>query len=200
MPTPIGHALAGLAVVWAAGPSHAVQQPLRRALARPLTLVCIALAVLPDIDLLYPPTHRTATHSVGAIIVVTIIAAGVTGWVTGRINWRIAVVCAAAYASHLVTDWLGADRNYAPYGIQMFWPFDKTWHISGWDVFPQVERRNLLSMATIRTDIAAALWEIVILGSVVLAVWLARTRLPWRNPQSPQRTQKSNTWNSRDTT
>ena len=94
-------------------------------LARPLTLVCIALAVLPDIDLLYPPMHRTATHSVGAVVLVTIIAAGVTGWVTGRINWRIALVCAAAYASHILTDWLGTDRNYAPYGIQMFWPFGK---------------------------------------------------------------------------
>ena len=192
MPTPIGHALAGLAVAWAAGPPHGEQRLLRqrltRALARPLTLVCIALAVLPDLDLLYPPTHRTATHSVGAIIVVTIIAAGVTAWVTGRINWRIAVVCAAAYASHLVTDWLGADRNYAPYGIQMFWPFDNTWYISGWDVFPQVERRNPFSMATIRTDIVAAIWEIVILGSVVLVVWFARTRSPRRNPRSPQST------------
>jgi len=136
-------------------------------------------------DLLYPPLHRTATHSIGAVVMITIIAAGVTGWVTGRINWRIAAVCAAAYASHLVTDWLGADRNYAPYGIQMFWPFAKTWYISGWDVFPQVERRNLLSMATIRTDITAAIWEIVILGSVVLAVWLARTRSSRRNPRSP---------------
>ncbi len=28
-------------------------------------------------------------------------------------------------------------------------------------------------MTTIRTNIAAAIWEIVILGSVVLVVWLA---------------------------
>jgi len=200
MPTPIGHALAGLAVAWAAGPSHAVQQPLRRALAQPLTLVCIALAVLPDIDLLYPPTHRTATHSVGAIIVVTIIAAGVTGWVTGRINWRIAVVCAAAYATHLVTDWLGADRNYAPYGIQMFWPFDKGWYISGWDVFLPVERRNPFSAATIRTNTAAAIREVVILGSVVLGIWVARKRSLRRSPRSPQRSQRSNPENSGDTT
>lgn len=193
MPTPIGHALAGLAVAWAAEPPHEAQQLLRRALVRPLTLVCIALAVLPDIDLLYPPTHRMATHSIGATIVVTIIAAGVTGWVTGRINWRVAVVCAAAYTSHLVTDWLGADRNYAPYGIQMFWPFDKTWYISGWDVFPPVERRNPFSLATIRTDIAAAIWEIVILGPVVLVVWFARARSPRRNPRSPQRSERSNT-------
>lgn len=190
MPTPIGHALAGLAVAWSAEPSNKTQ-PLGRALARPLTLVCIALAVLPDIDLLYPPMHRTATHSIGAVILVTIIAACVTGWVTGRINWRLALVCTAAYASHIVTDWLGTDRSYAPYGIQMFWPFDKGWYISGWDVFPPVERQNPFSAATIRTDMTAAMREIVILGFVVLAVWLARQRSPRRNPRSPQGSQRS---------
>jgi membrane-bound metal-dependent hydrolase YbcI (DUF457 family) len=192
MPTPIGHALAGLAVAWSAEPPTEARS-LGRALARPLTVLCVALAVLPDLDLLYPPMHRTATHSIGAIILVTIIAAGVTGWVTGRINWRIAFVCAAAYASHIVTDWLGTDRSYAPYGIQMFWPFDKGWYISGWDVFPPVERRNPFSAATIRTDIAAAFREIVILGSVAVAIWFARKRSPRRNRRSPQRSQRSNT-------
>ena len=176
MPTPIGHALAGLAVAWSANPPTEAQS-LRRAFARPLTLVCIALAALPDLDLLYPPIHRAATHSIGATILVTIIAAGVTGWVTGRINWRIVFVCAAAHASHIVTDWLGTDRNYAPYGIQMFWPFDQGWYISGWDVFPPVERRNPFSAATIRTDLAAAVRELVILGSVVVGIRLAAQKL-----------------------
>ena len=192
MPTPIGHALAGLAVAWSVERPNAAQ-PLGRALARPLTLVCIALAVLPDIDLLYPPMHRTATHSIGAAILVTIIAAGVTGWVTGRIAWRVALVCAAACASHMITDWLGADRNYAPYGIQMFWPFDKGWYISGWDVFLPVERRNPFSAATIRTNIAAAIREVVILGSVVLLICVSRKRSLRRSPRSPQRSQRSNT-------
>jgi membrane-bound metal-dependent hydrolase YbcI (DUF457 family) len=187
MPTPIGHALAGLAVAWSAEPPSEAQ-PLGRALARPLTLVCIALAVLPDLDLLYPPVHRAATHSIGASLLVTIIAAGVTGWVTGRINWRIAFVCAAAHASHIVTDWLGTDRNFAPYGIQMFWPFDKGWYISGWDMFLPVERRNPFSPATMRTNIVAAIREIVILGSVVLAVWLAGR---WRHGRSPRRSEKA---------
>ena len=189
MPTPIGHALAGLAVAWSAEPPNE-PQPLRRALARPLTLVCIALAVLPDIDLLYQPMHRAATHSIGATILVTIIAAGVTGWVTGRINWRIALVCAAAYASHIVTDWLGTDRSYAPYGIQMFWPFDKGWYISGWDVFPPVERRNPFSVATIRLDVAAAIREIVILGAVVVGIRLAAQKR--RRSETKKRRELSN--------
>ncbi len=182
MPTPIGHALAGLAVAWSAEPPKQAQ-PLARALARPLTLVCIALAVLPDLDLLYPPAHRTATHSVGAVVLITIIAAGVTGWVTGRINWRIALICAAAYASHILTDWLGTDRHYAPYGIQMFWPFGREWYISGWDVFLPVERRNPFSAETIRTDASAAIREIAILGSLALAIRFVRNR----SSQSTQR-------------
>lgn len=195
MPTPIGHALAGLAVAWSAEPPSEAQplgRALGRALARPLTLVCIALAVLPDLDLLYPPVHRAATHSIGATLLVTIIAAGVTGWVTGRINWRIAFVCAAAHASHIVTDWLGTDRNFAPYGIQMFWPFDKGWYISGWDMFLPVERRNPFSVATIRVNMAAAIREIVILGPVVLAVWLAGR---WRHDRSPRRSERAQSQN-----
>src|SRR5678815_1122307 len=37
-----------------------------------LTLACVAIAVLPDIDLLYMPIHRTITHSVGAVLFVFI--------------------------------------------------------------------------------------------------------------------------------
>src|SRR3972149_4119594 len=125
MPTPIGHALAGIAVACAA--SSRPRRP-HRALGGPLVLVCAAIAVLPDVDLLYPPIHRTVTHSVTATALVAIIAAAVTAWVTGRISWRIALACAAAHASHIVTDWLGTDRNYAPYGIQLFWPFDAGWY------------------------------------------------------------------------
>lgn len=175
MPTPIGHALAGLAVAVSSDRSPG-RGPLSRFVRRPLTLLCITLAVLPDADLLYQPIHRTVTHSVGATILVTIIAAAVTGWVTGRITWRIALVCGAAHASHLVTDWLGTDRNYAPYGIQMFWPFSDGWFISGWDVFLPVERRHLFSVETLQINVAAALRELAIFGTLILVVWFARSR------------------------
>ena len=180
MPTPIGHFLAGLAVAWSAEPPTAAQR-LGQTLARPLTLVCLALAVLPDLDLLYPPLHRSATHSIGATLLVAIIAAGVTGRVTGRINWRVVLACTAAYASHLVADWLGTDRLYPPFGIQLFWPLNREWYISGWDVFLPVERRHPFSLIAMRTNVAAVAREIAILGSVVAATWLAAR---WRRPRS----------------
>ena len=80
---------------------------------------------------MYLPIHRTVTHSVGAVALTMIIAAAVTGWVTRRVKVKVgtrlkylgvAVICAAAYGSHLLLDWLGADRK-AAYGIQALWPF-----------------------------------------------------------------------------
>lgn len=185
MPTPIGHLLAGLAVAWSAEPPTPALR-LKQALGRPLTLVCLALAVFPDLDLLYPPLHRSATHSVGATFLVAIIAAGVTGRVTRRINWRVVLACTAAYASHLLTDWLGVDRQYPPFGIQMLWPFDRTWYVSGWDVFLPVERRHPFSLVAVRTNVAAVTREIAILGTVVAAMWLAARWGGSRSSPGPQ--------------
>src|SRR5262245_59308723 len=81
MPSPIGHALAGVAVSIAAGP-WAGRKRFLDILARPLTLLAIVLATLPDIDLLVRGFHRTATHSLSATVIVTIVAIVVTGLVT----------------------------------------------------------------------------------------------------------------------
>ena len=56
MPSPIGHALAGVAVAWAIDPRT----------DRRLALTAAGLGALPDIDLLLPMPHRTITHSLGA--------------------------------------------------------------------------------------------------------------------------------------
>src|SRR5262245_26628801 len=105
MPTPIGHMLAGVATAWSAEPP---QRKHRLGLS-PLTRACALLAALPDADLVYPPVHRTFSHSLGAALVVAIIAAAVTRWVTrrGAAALRMALVCGAAYGSHVLLDWLG---------------------------------------------------------------------------------------------
>src|SRR6266705_1400032 len=90
MPSPIGHALAGVAVSWAGqrrpptADRRAEPYPRRtRSLnLTPMAVVCAILAALPDIDLVLPGFHRTYTHSVTAVIVVTIVAAAMTGKVT----------------------------------------------------------------------------------------------------------------------
>jgi len=147
MPSPIGHTLAGLAIGWSAD----------RRDSRPrgrfsLVVWCVLVSVLPDADLVYPPMHRTITHSVGATILLMIIAAAVTGQVTSRSAWRLAAILGLAHGSHIVLDWLGID-HFPPAGLQALWPFSSRFFISGWDLFAPTERRHLLSAATILVNL-----------------------------------------------
>ena len=189
MPSPVGHGLAGLAIALV-GDRSSDSATFKRALTRPLTFVCVALATLPDADLLIPGFHRRATHSIATTIAVTIVAMVVTGWVTGksrqalgfrlrvsdwlhRIDWRIVILCAAAHASHIVTDWLGADRS-EPAGIQALWPWSDRFFISGWDLFPQIERRDIFSINSMLINLNAFLWELLLTGSAVAIAWWFR--------------------------
>src|SRR4051812_22949276 len=151
MPSPIGHALAGAAIGLAGAPR-------RRALAP----ICAAIAAAPDLDLLIPHGHRMATHSLTAVAVLFIVAILVTGQVTGKIAWRVAAVCTAAYASHLLLDWLAADPN-PPRGVQLLWPFSQRWFISGLELFRGTARRNLFTARSLWINVTAIAQEIAIL-------------------------------------
>lgn len=217
MPSPVGHALAGVAVALA-GNRQPAPFAFHRFLRQPLTLCAVALAALPDADLLLTGFHRTATHSLLATLVITIVAMAVTGqvrraglgakgwrlggskdphyilgtrglglgagrWGIGRVAWEVVLVCAAAHASHLLLDWLGADRSQ-PAGIQLLWPWSEGWYISGWDLFPRVERRRILSAASAAVNLNALMWELLLMGAVVGVLGRWRQR---RSPQRPQR-------------
>ena len=171
MPSPIGHALAGVAVAYAGAPR----------LDRRVTLTAATLAMLPDIDLVIPGRHRTVTHSIGAVIVVTIVAAAVTAKVTRRGGPRIVAVCAAAYASHLVLDWLGVDRTL-PYGLQALWPFSGRFYISDWDIFGPTERIGLFTASAMLMNLKTVAGEVAILGPIVLVLWLVRVKALSRLP------------------
>ena len=196
MPSPVGHAIGGLAVAWAADLVPGVRgwrtaaptASFARRSGGALTLVCAGLGVLPDADL-FLTTHRTVTHSVVAAFVVTIVAAAVTGWVTrergaaaaspavrrGPLVVRIALMCGAAYATHLLLDWLAVDRT-PPAGIQLLWPFSPHWFISGLDIFPQTERRQFLSLPSMRTNLVSLVWESATLLPVLGLLWLIRIK------------------------
>jgi membrane-bound metal-dependent hydrolase YbcI (DUF457 family) len=179
MPSPIGHALGGVAAAWSAEriPAGESAGPI----STRLTLVCAVLGAAPDLDLLVPGLHRTVTHSVGATIVTSIIAAGVTGWVTRNSGWksgavfRIAAICGAAYASHILLDWLATDSN-PPSGIQALWPFSHQWFIASWTIFPMTERTNAFSWHALAINARALGTEVIILGPVVLGLGVLRAR------------------------
>jgi membrane-bound metal-dependent hydrolase YbcI (DUF457 family) len=181
MPSSIGHAIAGAAAAWGAdlvpgdrawrtAPQTASWY--RRA-GDGLTLACAALAASPDLDLIFG-SHRRYTHSVGAVILVGLVAAIVARRVHRPVA-RVALMCAGAYATHLVLDWMAVDLM-PPYGLRAFWPFSNRWVISGWNVFRQTERWHFLSVATIWVNFKAVVQEVVILGPCAIVVWLIRVK------------------------
>lgn len=172
MPSPLGHAMAGVIVAWS---SEHLPSPFRPAvrLSAPLVMACVLVALAPDLDLLSQPLHRTGSHSLVAVALMTIVAAAVTRWVTGRVDWRIAALCGAAYGSHVLLDWMGEDF-YAPRGVQLLWPFSDTWFISEWDLFRRTQRSNPLSLLTMTHNLWTAAQEIVILGPILLILWMAQ--------------------------
>jgi membrane-bound metal-dependent hydrolase YbcI (DUF457 family) len=175
MPSPIAHALGGVAVAWFADlmPGRPTARPASAGGLR-VALTCAGLAAVPDADLLLPITHRAMSHSLVAVAtvgLVMIIAAGVTG----KVTTRIALTCTAAYASHLLLDWLQHDPT-APHGLQLLWPFSSTWFVSGWNIFLPTERRHFLELETIKKNAVAMMQELVILVPVVVGLWLVRVK------------------------
>ena len=183
MPSPIGHALGGLAVAWVAdllpprtslasgeGPAHGRPEGLHYK----SVYLCVALAVLPDADLLLPIAHRTVTHSFAAVAAVALLMI-VAGSVTGKVTARFAVACVAAYASHLLLDWLQIDRN-PPSGIQLLWPFSSRWFISDFDLFRQTARQEFFTAPIIRQNAIAVAQECLILLPILALIAYARLR------------------------
>jgi hypothetical protein len=208
MPSPFGHSLAGLAVAWAADllpgdrawrAAPATASWYRRA-GNGLTLACAVLAMTPDLDLAFT-RHRTYTHSIGAVVIVGLFAAFAplalppsraalrrTSRRAKAVHAaRISLMCAAAYASHLLLDWLGADL-YPPPGLQVLWPFDSGWYISGLDWFRQTRREQLFTWRVIAQNLLAIAQEMAILVPIAAALWLVRVKaLAGLAPQQARR-------------
>ena len=87
---------------------------------------------------------------------------------------RVALMCGAAYASHLLLDWLAIDR-FPPLGLKVFWPFSDAWFISGVDLFIQTDRR-WGTLASIPTNLKAMAWETILLTPVLAVLWLVRVK------------------------
>jgi membrane-bound metal-dependent hydrolase YbcI (DUF457 family) len=172
MPSPIGHALAGAAIAWS----------IRGLPGWKGAALCALFAALPDADLLFAQTHRTATHSIPVAILMTIIAVAVTGWVKpsalgdGTAPRQLAFACGLAWSSHIVLDWLGADAS-PPYGVQALWPLGDGWFFSGLDVFAGTERRQPFTARAMLINLRALLQEIALMTPIAAAAWwLTRRR------------------------
>ena len=145
MPSPIGHALGGIAAAWVVAPRRDWQA----------AVAIAAAAITPDLDLLVGD-HRGISHSVGAAC-----AAGLIAWaLTRRLRWGVAV--AAAWASHVLLDWLSNDTR-PPIGIMALWPLTAEYYKASIEIFPAVSRRYWTARFWIYNAKAAAV-EIAVLG------------------------------------
>lgn len=163
MPSPIGHALAGLVV-----------ERLHVSATRTRSQACLAVvaAVLPDLDLALRFVdgrnhHRGASHSLGAAVL-----AGIAVWAFRRVTarpdaLRFGSVAATAWLSHVLLDWLGRDTN-PPLGLMALWPLSEGWFQSPWPIFLDIGRT--LDLHTIGSNALAAAWEVLLLAPLL---WLA---------------------------
>ncbi len=182
MPSPVGHALAGAAAGWlvagAFAPAFARRDrwPSRSRsldlLTHPVVrsgLWFAALGMLPDVDFLFG-THSTYTHSVGATLIVAL--AGL--FLAPDRRTVFALASGAAYATHILLDWLGDDTT-PPIGIMALWPLTSDFYQSDLHWFMAITRRywlpnfwshNLMAMAR----------EMGLLLPILLLVWWGRVR------------------------
>ena len=150
--------------------------------AWPSATLYAALGVLPDADLLVG-LHSRYSHSLGAVALVAAAAAlAPARWRRGLgIPSRLlcALACGAAYASHILLDWLGSDTT-PPIGIMALWPLTSAFYQSDLHWFMAISRRYWLPSFW-SMNLMAALREIAILVPCLALVWW------WRRPPASPR-------------
>jgi membrane-bound metal-dependent hydrolase YbcI (DUF457 family) len=171
MPSPLGHALAGLGVhLLSSGAVPVLRDPRRIALT-------VGAAVAPDLDLLFRYVdgrnhHQAETHSIGFAVL-----AGLAGFLLA--TWRhwarpvlTGAMAGAAWLSHVLLDLLGRD-THPPIGLMALWPFDHGFYKAPWLVFMDIGRS--FDWVTVRHNTIAVAWELSVIVPIVLAcLWLRR--------------------------
>ena len=173
MPSPIGHALGGVAVAWAVVP--------RRNLSAALVLAATALA--PDLDLLVGD-HRGISHSLGAAV-----GAGAVAWCAATVGGaragsgsqaaaRWGGAAGLAWASHVFLDWLSNDTR-PPIGVMALWPMTREYYKAGIEIFPAVSRQCCSARFWLYNLRAAAVETLILLPLLLLALRVWRRRQRW---------------------
>jgi len=200
VPSPLGHAVAGLAAGWLiAGapalkslksPFHPAARPLPATPSAPrpdqpwiatwrAAFVFAGLAVSPDLDLLFH-AHSMYTHGLGAALAVTLAVAALTPAHARR--WTAAFACGAAYATHTLLDWMGNDTT-PPIGIMALWPLTSDYYESNLHFFMAITRRYWLPGFWTH-NLIAMLREIGTLVPLALVIYFLRRRQPTTAPQA----------------
>ncbi len=171
MPSPIGHALAGLIVHSSLADRRSLEDWPRMALV-------VAAACAPDLDLLQrfiagAHSHRAESHSLGMALAV---AAATYGVARAR-RWpragALAALVGLGWCSHLLLDWLGSDTA-PPFGLMALWPWSREWWKAPVVLFLDIGRT--LDLSTVRQNVLAAAWEVALLLPILSVVLWFRQR------------------------
>ena len=179
MPSPLGHALAGIGTgLLVHGPQPGTPGG-RGWLDRPggQALFFAAIACAPDLDLLVG-NHNGATHSIGSAVLVGL---AVLAWTRRP---RLALAAAAAYGSHVLLDWFNQDDS-PPIGVMALWPFSREHFLSPWPLLPPVSRRYWLPGFVWQT-LKVALLELAVFGTFAAVIWRSRRAGPEAPPRQRQ--------------
>ena len=184
MPSPVGHALAGVAAGYLAGGAAVGAREsasnrwltARKLLSDRRVVLFGLLGVLADIDFLFG-VHSMYTHSVGAIMVVALCGA----LIRSQKRPHVAIAVAAAYGSHVLLDWLGSDA-VAPIGIMALWPLSPEFFLSERNWFMSVCREYWLVECWWH-NVFGLIREFLVLGPVALGAVLLTNGL--RNRRRP---------------
>jgi inner membrane protein len=177
MPSPVGHAIAGVASGWIVRGNHLSEST---GSGRREAALFAALGMLADVDLLFG-IHSGPTHGLGAAAVAAA-AAWLPWFSVHRTPDRLqfALACVLAYASHTLLDWLGTDTS-APIGIMALWPFSREYYESGLHVFMAVSRRVRHPELFWAQNITAVIRELAILAPIAAVIGIRRCKRPTSN-------------------
>lgn len=167
MPSPLGHALGGIATGCLLN-GRQVPATTRQVLA----LVFAAAAMAPDLDLLVG-THRGPSHSIGAAALAGVAALALTR------QPRFALAIAAAWVTHPLLDCMGRDTT-PPLGAMALWPFSREYYLLPVQPFGAISRRYWLVESWFHNARAIGI-ELVVLGPPAAVAWWHRNSSSRRN-------------------
>ncbi|PSB19821.1 hypothetical protein C7B61_02875 [filamentous cyanobacterium CCP1] len=170
MPSPVGHAIAGLCGY------TLVARDVAPRYRKALLLASVAIANLPDIDILpgifagdLGRFHRQGTHSLVASLAIGLfVGLWVKRWKWSSLPWGVWAF--TLYLSHILLDMLVESSR----GVQFFWPFSDDYFILPITIFRSF-KYSASAIGTIQTifsfnNTLTVLWEMVLLLPIFLLV------------------------------
>jgi membrane-bound metal-dependent hydrolase YbcI (DUF457 family) len=171
VPSPLAHALAGLAVHVSTAPSDEIA-------SRRRAVVTVGAALAPDLDFAWKLLdgvnhHQAQGHSIGVGLAVAAVVTGVAAACGVRRPLGLGLAALLGWSSHLLLDLLNVD-THPPVGLMALWPFSSAYFKSPWPLFLDIGRT--LNWRTVRHDTVAVALELAVLCPVLIAAWRVRAR------------------------